>query len=206
MERERIETGRRPGRPRSGEAHAAILQAAVDLVREVGYDAVGMEAIASRAGVGKATVYRRWPGKELLIAEAIEHLMRAMPVPETGTTRGDLMVLMRIAVGMYGDPSTGPLLSGLVAAMARSERIAHSIRTGFVGMWQEAARRVLNDAVARGDLRQGLDVELAVDLLAGPLFYRFLITGRLPDEPFASAIVDSVLRAFAPDEAEFVRS
>src|SRR5687768_17729242 len=99
MERERIETGRGPGRPRSEEAHGAILDAAVDLVREVGYDAVAMEAIAARAGVGKATVYRRWSGKETLIADAIERLMRAtMPVPDTGTVAGDLAVLMHVAL------------------------------------------------------------------------------------------------------------
>lgn len=200
MERERIETVRGPGRPRSEEAHGAILDAAIDLVREVGYDAVAMEAIAARAGVGKATVYRRWPGKETLIAEALERLMRAtLPVPDTGTTRGDLMVLMRVELGMYHDPATGPLLSGLVAAMARSERIAGAVRTGFVGTWQDAARQVLQAGMARGELRPGLNVRLATDLLAGPCFYRFLIGGELPDEALARDVVDAVLRAFAPD-------
>jgi AcrR family transcriptional regulator len=200
MERERIETGRGPGRPRSEEAHGAILDAAIALVREVGYDAVAMEAIAARAGVGKATVYRRWPGKETLIAEALERLMRAaLPVPDTGTVAGDLAVLMRVVLGMYHDPATGPLLSGLVAAMARSERIAGAVRGGFIAAWHDAARQVLRAGVARGELRPDLDARLAVDLLAGPLFYRFLIGGELPDEPLARDVVAAVLRAFAAD-------
>ena len=173
----------------------------MDLVREVGYDAVAMEAIAARAGVGKATVYRRWSGKETLIADAIERLMRAsMPVPDTGTVAGDLGVLMHVALGMYRDRSTGPLLSGLVAAMARSERIALAVRSGFIATWQDAARQALEAGAARGELRPDVDVRLAIDLLAGPFFYRFLIGGELPDVALARDVVAAVLRAFGAAE------
>ncbi|WP_163999450.1 TetR/AcrR family transcriptional regulator [Pyxidicoccus caerfyrddinensis] len=189
---------RRPGRPRSEEAHGAILDAAVQLIREVGYDALTMDAIASRAGVGKATVYRRWSTKETLAAEAVERVMRAIPVPDTGTVEGDLRRMMRDALGMYRDPSSGALLSGFVAAMARSELIAKAVRSGIVGVRREALRQVLERGVARGELRKGLDQELALDLLGGPLFYRFLITGGPVDERLARGVVDAVLRAFSP--------
>jgi AcrR family transcriptional regulator len=189
---------RRPGRPRSEEAHGAILDATLQLLREVGYDALGMEAVAARAGVGKATVYRRWSTKEALAAEAIERLMRAIPVPDTGTVEGDLRKMMRDALGMYRDASTGALLSGFVAAMARSELIARTIRSGFVGVRREALRQVLERGVARGELRKGMDLDLALDLLGGPLFYRFLITGGPVDERLARGVVEAVLRAFAP--------
>ncbi|MFP2925999.1 TetR/AcrR family transcriptional regulator [Pyxidicoccus sp. 3LG] len=189
---------RRPGRPRSEEAHGAILDAAISLIREVGYDALAMDAIAARAGVGKATVYRRWPSKETLVAEALERLMRAIPVPDTGTTGGDLRVMMRDALDMYRDASTGALLSGLVAAMARSERIARAVRDGFIAARRDALRQVLQRGVVRGELRKGLDVDLVLDLLGGPLFYRFLITGGPLDERLIRGVVEAVLRGFSP--------
>src|SRR5436190_15171527 len=95
MKRGRLETLPAAGRPRSAEAHDAILRAAITVIREVGYDAAAMDAIAARAGVGKATVYRRWSTKEALVADAIERIMVSRVVPDTGTTRGDLRAIMR---------------------------------------------------------------------------------------------------------------
>jgi AcrR family transcriptional regulator len=194
-----VTTNRAPGRPRSGNAHEAILVAAVALVREVGYDAVTMDGIAARAGVGKATVYRRWTSKEMLVTEAIGRIVNAFPVPDTGTSEGDLLRLMLQAVAMYRDPASLALLSGLVAAMARSAPIAHAVRTGFVAVWRNAVRRVVERAVARGDARGDTDIELVLDLLGGPLFHRFLIAGAAIDESLASGIVRVVLRGLAPD-------
>jgi len=189
---------RRPGRPRSEEAHGAILSAAISLIREVGYDALAMEAIAARAGVGKATVYRRWETKETLVAEAIERIVRTFSVPDTGSTEGDLLRVMLDSVGLYQDPATRGLLAGLVAAMARSERIAQAVRSGFVAARREALRQVLERGVARGELRQGTDLELALDLLSGPLVFRALITGAPVNERLTRGIVEAVLRGFAP--------
>jgi AcrR family transcriptional regulator len=198
MERDRIERAG-PGRPRSEEAHAAILAASIDLIREVGYDAVTMEGIAARAGVGKATVYRRWKSREALVVEAIGMIVAGAPDPDTGSTRGDLMSVMGANLRMYQDPASGALLSGIVAAMARSAPIAEAVRTGFAGMREEAMRRVLRRGIVRGELRAGTDLELALHLLLGPMFYRFLITGGPVDAALASDCVDAVLRAFAPD-------
>ncbi len=190
--------GRRPGRPRSEEAHGAILDASILLIREVGYDALAMDAIAARAGVGKATVYRRWATKETLVAEALERIVRSIPIPDTGTTEGDLRVMMRDSVNMYRDPATKGLLSGLVAAMARSERIAQAVRSGFIATRRDALRQVLERGVARGDLQKGMDFELALDLLSGPLLFRMLITGERIDERLTRGVVEAVLRGFAP--------
>jgi AcrR family transcriptional regulator len=187
-----------PGRPRSEEANTAILTAAVALIREVGYDAVAMDAIAARAGVGKATVYRRWKSKEALVADAIQAIVRAVPVPDTGTTAGDVRALLRVALGMYRDPATGPLLSGLVAAMARSERIATVVRNGFGDAWRDAMRRLLRRGIARGELPADADLELAIDLLSAPAFYRYLFTGGPVDERLMQDVVDVVLRGLAP--------
>lgn len=184
----------RRGRPRSHRAHAAILDASIALTREVGYDAVTMDAIAARASVGKATVYRHWSSKELIITEAVTRMVRSVPVPDTGTVEGDIRLLMRVTTGMYRDPATGLLLSGLVAAMARSEQVAAAVRGGFVEAWRGAARAVLQRAAARGELPAALDTELALDLFSGPLLYRYLMRGREVDERFTRAVVATVLR------------
>ena len=189
---------RRRGRPRSREAHDAILVAAIALVREVGFDAVTMDAIAGRAGVGKATVYRRWKGKETLVAEAVGQIVQHMTEPDTGSVEGDLLVLMRGDAQLYADPASRLLLSGLVAAMARSAPIASAVRDGFVATRRAAMRRVLERAATRGELRKPLDVELALDLLNGAPFYRYLITDGAIDDRLVRGAVKAVVRAFAP--------
>jgi AcrR family transcriptional regulator len=197
MERSRLESAPPRGRPRSGEAHAAILAAAVALVREVGYDAVSMEAIAARAGVGKATLYRRWKSREALVSEAVGLIVARIAVPSTGSTRRDLLAVMRDTVRLYADPATAGLLSGLVAAMARSPVIARAVRNGFVAAWSDTVRRVIENGIARGDLRRGIDVDLAIDLLGGCFSNRALVTGRPIDDRMARALVDAALRGFA---------
>ena len=187
------------GRPRSEEAHAAILTAAIALIRDVGYDAVTMEGIASRAGVGKATLYRRWEGKEMLVAEAIKRIASAMPSPDTGSLRGDVLAVMKGAAGMYRDPATGALLSGLVAAIARSEPIAAAVRSGFVAARRAALRLVLERWRDRGALRPDADVELLMDMINGPLFYRFLLRGEPVSEQVCGDVLDILLRGMATD-------
>jgi AcrR family transcriptional regulator len=199
MRRTRIETSpaRTPGRPRSDEAHAAILAASIALVRDVGYDAVAMDAIAARAGVGKATLYRRWSSKESLVADALEGIMVRRQMPDTGSTRGDLRAVMRDTVRMYEDPATTGLLSGLVAAMARSPQIAAAVREGFVKVRRETVRQVIKRGIARGDLRKTLDVDLAIDLLSGPLVLRTLVTGGPVDDTVSDRTVDMLLKGFS---------
>ena len=188
------------GRPRSAAAHEAILAAAIALTREVGFDALAMDAVAARAGVGKATVYRRWKTKESLIAEALERFARAIPVPDTGAVEDDLRTVMRGTMRMYQDPATAALLSGLVAAMARSASIAKAVRSGFVAARRDAMHQVLERGIARGELARGTDIQLALDLLSGPLLYRALISGRKIDARMIRGIVGVVLRGFAPQQ------
>lgn len=195
MERHRLVKKRKPGRPRSRKTHDAILSAAIALTREVGYDAVTMDAIAVRAGAGKATVYRHWKAKETLVAEAIGGIVSAIPAPNSGSTAGDLLRMMRAALAMYDDPATGALLSGLVAAMARSKLIARAVRAGFVESFRKAMRTILARGIASGELRQDTDPELAIDLLSGPLFHRYLLTGGVVDDQFVQDVVRIVLRA-----------
>jgi len=188
----------RRGRPRSSQAHDAIHAAAIALVREVGYDAATMDGIAERAGVGKATVYRRWKTKEALVVEAVGRIVQQMTEPDTGSVENDLVIMMRGDAQLYADPASRLLLSGLVAAMARSAPIAGAVRGGFVATRRAAMRRVLERGAARGELRRPLDLDLALDLLNGPSLYRYLITDGAVDDRFARGVVKAVTRAFAP--------
>lgn len=192
--------GPAPGRPRSSIAHTAILKAAIALIRDVGYDAVTIEGIAALAGVGKATVYRRWAGKELLVAEAIAQLANALPNPDTGSVRGDLLAVLRMSTSMYRDPATAALLSGLVAAIVRSEPIAAAVRGGFVAARRGALRAVVERWRNRGVLRLDVDVEILLDLLHGALFYRFLLRGEVVDEHVAEVAVDMLLTGVSGGE------
>jgi AcrR family transcriptional regulator len=198
MERRRIEKRRPPGRPRSPEVHDAILDAAIALIREVGYDAVTMDGIAARAGVGKAALYRRWTSKEALVVEALGRLVAAMPVPDTGTLAEDVRIVMTTHRHMYADPASGQLLSGIVAAMARSKAIGRAVRSGFVATRHDALRTVLARGVARAELRDDVDLDLVVEMLNAPLFYRYLLSGRAVDDALVAEVTASVLRAFAP--------
>jgi AcrR family transcriptional regulator len=185
------------GRPRSIAAHEAILGATLTLLREVGYDALTIEGVAARAEVGKKTIYRHWSSREALIADAVKRIVNEIRIPDTGSTKGDLLALMRDAVRVYRDPDNARLMPGLIAAMSRSEQIADIVRSGFLADRRRAIAQVLDRAVARGDLRATLDRELALDVLGGPLFYRLLITGGPIDERLARGVVDLMLHGFA---------
>jgi len=186
------------GRPRDEQADAALMAATVALIREVGYDALTMDAVATRAGVARTTLYRRWRTKADLAAAAIEGIMRrTVAIPDSGDAEADLLALMVGATRMYRDPATAELLAGFVSAMARSDRIAAAVRDGFVATWRRAVRAVLERAAARGALVLDVDVELVVDLLASPPFFRAVITGAPVDDVIARDVVRVVLRAFA---------
>lgn len=164
----------------------------------MGYDAVTMDGIAARAGVGKATVYRRWKRRETLVADAITRIVEQMTMPDTGSIEGDLLVMLRGNAMLYADPASRALLSGLVAAMARSAPIAEAVRSGFVATRHDALRRVVERAVARGELRKGADVDVALALLNGAPFYRFLIEGDEVDDRLVRGVVRTVVRGLAP--------
>ena len=157
-----------------------------------------MEEVAERAGVAKTTVYRHWATKEALVVEALGQFMRARPVPDTGSTRDDLRLLMTSVVRMYEDPSTASLLASLLSAMTRSPAIAEAVRSGFVGIRRDALRTVLEQGVRRGELRRGASVELAIDILGGMPLYRALVLGKPPTVGAVHQLVDAVLRGLAP--------
>src|SRR5918994_6067367 len=191
-------TQRSLGRPRDERADRAILKAALELMAEQGVRDLRMDDLAHRAGVGKATIYRRYRSKDELVAAAVAALVSEIAVPDTGSTHADLLGLMRGAVEVYGDSVEGGVMPGLVDAMNRDAELALTVREGFLARRRAALRAVLERGVERDDLRPDLDLELALDVLGGALFYRLLITGGPIDERLAEGVVELILRGFAP--------
>jgi AcrR family transcriptional regulator len=189
------------GRPRDGRADRAILSTTLELIAERGVHAFRTEDVAARAGVGKGSIYRRYRSKDALVTAAVAALVREeIRLPDTGSTRGDLLALMREAVELYSSPLPARLMPNLIGAMAEHPELARAVRGGFIAGRRSALSEVLRRGVERGDLRPDLDLELALDVLGGPLFYRLLVTGGPLDEQLAEGVADLVMRGFAPDE------
>jgi AcrR family transcriptional regulator len=193
-----VPAGPRPvGRPRSAEADEAIVAATLGLLADVGYEGLTMEGVASRAGVGKATVYRRFPNKVELVLHSLEAVGSRIGTPDTGTVRGDLLdVLGRIAHLFVHGPM-GSIVAGLTHEVSRNPTLAGRFREHFVVSRRNVGRDVLRAGQARGELRADLDMELALDTLVGWIYYRFLITGGPLDPGEIERAVDQILAGLA---------
>jgi AcrR family transcriptional regulator len=189
----------RIGRPRERRADRAILEAALELIAEDGVRDLRVDDVAERARVGKATIYRRYRSKDELVTAAVDALVSEIAIPDTGSTRGDLLGLMRGAVEVYSGSLEAGVIRGLADAIRRDPELARSVRDGFLGPRRTALRTVLERGIERGDLREGLDFELALDVFAGPLFYRLLFTGGPIDKRLADGVVELTMRGFGPE-------
>jgi AcrR family transcriptional regulator len=166
------------GRPRSAEAHGAILAAALELLAEHGLRGLSIEAVAAKAGVGKTTIYRRWSSKEELIVEAIEHVRPpAAELPDSGSFAGDLMSLAALQEERLARTPI-PRLMPILLSESRANPELHSL---LVERLVNPLRAILTEfvrrGVERGELRSDLDVEALVDVLHGTPVYRLLLTG-----------------------------
>lgn len=186
------------GRPRDGRADRAIVIATLELMAQKGAHDLRMDDVARRAGVGKATIYRRYRSKDELVTAAVAQLVSEIAVPDTGHTRADLQALMRGAVDVYRGSLEAAVMPSLVEAMSRDAELARLVREEFLARRRAALQEVLERGIERGDLRRDLDIDLALDVLGGPLFYRLLITGGPIDEQLAQGVVELILRGFAP--------
>ena len=191
------------GRPREPRADRAILAATLELIGERGVHELRTEDVATRAGVGKGAIYRRYRSKDELVTAAVASLVsEEIAVPDEGSTRADLLALMNEAVALYSGSPSGQLIPKVVGAMAEKPELARAVREGFLAGRRAALAEVLRRGVERGDLSPDVDLELALDVLGGPLFYRLLVTGGPIDERLAEGVADLILRGFAPSGAK----
>jgi AcrR family transcriptional regulator len=191
-------TTRQRGRPRSEKARHAILEAAAELLLLHGLGAMSMDAVAEAAGVSKATIYRWWPSKEMLALDALlDWAAVRAPTRDTGSLRGDLLALVRPWVREIRRQPFGRVIAALVTEAQSDPQFAEAYRTHFVEPRREAMRAAFARAAERGEVPAKLDVEVAVDLIYGPLYHRLLhghapLTGR-----FAEDVVDMALGGIA---------
>jgi AcrR family transcriptional regulator len=188
--------GRRPGRPRSVECDTAILEATLEVYGENGFDGMSVDAVATRAGVSKATIYRRFDSKLELVTAAMYHVADTRkPTPDTGSLVGDLRGVLHSLIELANDPTTGCNVRMMVADGARNPELG-AAHEEFVRHRRSGILSVFERAVARGELRIGFDHQLAADVLTGPIFYRHLVSHMPVDDAYAEQVLDAFLRAY----------
>jgi AcrR family transcriptional regulator len=185
-----------PGRPRrrSRRAEQAILESTLALLGEVGFGGLTIDGIAARAGVGKATIYRHWSSKAQLVIEAWRAYVPPMPEPDTGELRGDLLAILGFMVQGLSQSPLPRLLPSLIEAAERDPELAELFQE-FVAGRRAVLHRVLERAAERGELRPGLDLDLAGTILVSPIFARRLLLRESFTAGYAERLVDTLLPA-----------
>jgi AcrR family transcriptional regulator len=192
---------RRPGRPRSAAADASIVRATLELLLEGGYRGLTMEQVRARAGIGKATLYRRYGSKQELVAEAIRHLNQPLDLPDTGDVRTDILTLARSVQAGAERVQFATFVPRLLGESVGDPEMHAIFYENLVAPRRAVMAEVLRRGVARGQLRADLDVELAIDILTGPWVYRLLISGGDPEVLYRadpSALLELVIGGLAP--------
>jgi AcrR family transcriptional regulator len=157
-----------------------------------------MEAVAAKSGVSKVTVYRRWPSKGALALEVLLEFQNFGPAPDTGTTRGDLIAIVRGVNTGLAHPTATAVIPGLATDLARDPTLAKAFRERFVLPRRQSVAEAIERGVRRGDLPGEVDEDLLVDLLSSPFFYRIFITGHRVEPDLAEKLVDFVLTRDIP--------
>jgi AcrR family transcriptional regulator len=187
----------RPGRPRSERSRRAILRAAGELALDRNLSEISMSAIAERAHASKATIYRWWPSKELLVLDALlSDWESATPdATDTGSLAGDLRALMVPWTRELGSKPYGRVVASLLARAHADPAFATEYRKHFVEPRREQGRSIFRRALARGEIPRSTDIEAALDLLYGPFYHRLLHGHAEVTEQFAQTTLAYVLKA-----------
>lgn len=184
------------GRKRDQSRDVAILEAALDVLAESGYDGMTMDLVALRAKAGKATVYRRWQSKAALVVEAVAYLKRAQVdlagLPDTGTLRGDLLALFRPQPHQDSERKLR-VMAGLASVLSQHPDLAEAGNSAIVEPWAYAHLTLMQRAERRGELRDGADLQAASQVVPSMAAYRALIQRKPFELQFLTAVVDGVL-------------
>jgi AcrR family transcriptional regulator len=183
----------RGGRPRDPSRDSVIRAAILRLLADVGYGALTMDAVASEAGVGKATIYRRWRTKQDLVVDTISDLNRAEATPpDTGSLEGDLRLMLRSLVSVITGP-TGAATLSLLSTVPHQPALAEAFRDGPLAVWRHAFEQIWARAEQRGEVRPGVAGTVAAETTSALLVQRWLLTGRPVDDAFADEVIDTVV-------------
>ncbi|MEM8830915.1 MAG: TetR/AcrR family transcriptional regulator [Cyanobacteria bacterium P01_G01_bin.19] len=177
------------GRPRSPETREKILKAAYELLNEVGFIDLTIEGVAAKAGVGKPTIYRRWKCKASLAMDAFLKVVTPEIVfPDTGSVREDFREQMQKLIKVMNS-SRGEVLANVIGCGQANEDLITAFRNNWLLPRREDAKQIFQRGVERGEIRDDVDVEVAIDALYSPLFYRLL----LKHQPLTNKFIDGLL-------------
>lgn len=190
---------KRRGRPRDEAIDAQIVDALFELIEELGLGAVTIDAIAERAGVSKATIYRRWDSKEDLIVDSVAHEIDVDDIPETGDTRLQLLTAVHRIRAVMFESKVGSVFPWMIGEVAAGSELGRRYAESVIAPSRQRLAGWIGDAVARGELRSDLDIDLAIDTLTGTLVANRIIGASRPsDEKWAERLVDMLLDGWGP--------
>jgi AcrR family transcriptional regulator len=183
----------RGGRPRDPSRDSVIRAAILRLLADIGYGALTMDAVASEAGVGKATIYRRWRTKQDLVVDTISDLNRAEAAPaDTGSLEGDLRAMMHSLVSVITGP-TGAATLSLLSTVPHQPALAEAFQNGPLAVWRESFDEIWARAEQRGEVRKGVATSVASETTSALLVQRWLLPGRPVNDAFADEVLDTVV-------------
>jgi AcrR family transcriptional regulator len=188
------------GRPRDAQIDTDVVAAVLNALERGGYRAVTIDGIAKNVGRARSSLYRRWPSKRHLVAYAVVSELGENPAADTGSLRGDLLSAVTTLWRAFRGP-LGHALAGLVGDMAQDAALASSIRQRVLAPRRRSMRQAIERARGRGEVLNDLDVELLLDMLTGPFYFRTLFAHASMSFEHTGQIVDHVLRVLKPDEA-----
>lgn len=184
----------RRGRPRTEGTRAAVVRALIALVAEQGFAKTSMDEVAERAGVSKATIYRRWPSKDALIIDAHRALLDATDAPDTGTLGGDLLALLDRVADMIEDGNIIGMMQASVGEMMANPELAEVFRQQVMEPRLEMFHAVFARAHERGDLRPGIDWRVMAYALIGSNVFRVAFMGEQPDREANRRLVEMIVQ------------
>ncbi|ANS75718.1 TetR family transcriptional regulator [Paenibacillus yonginensis] len=183
-------TGKR-GRPRSIETEKSILQASFELLLEMGFASVTIEKIAERAGVSKATIYKWWPNKAAVVMDGfLSGVSKRLPVPDTGSVYEDLLKHAAYVVSFLTSIE-GKVLSEIIGEGQSDPTLAEAYQTRYFAPRRAEAKQIIARGIERGELNKEIDMDLFIDLIYGPFFYRLIMTGGELNEAYVHQIVNA---------------
>ncbi|MDQ4055369.1 MAG: TetR/AcrR family transcriptional regulator [Actinomycetota bacterium] len=180
-------------RPRiEGDREQEILTATLDVLADVGYDRLTMDAVATHARASKATLYRRWNGKVSLIIDALLSQKGAPAAPDTGSLRGDLLEAF-CGMGSLTDQRQLAVLAAVITAIARDAEFAAAFREQFIGPKAAAVRLIFQRAIDRGEIRDDVDLDIITAALPGIVLHRQFLLGEQPTQDLIVRVIDQII-------------
>lgn len=180
-------------RPRiEGDRELEILDATLEVLGDVGYDRLTMDAVATRAKASKATLYRRWNGNVSLVIDALLSVKTTPTLPDTGTLRGDLIESF-CGMGGLTDERSVATFASVVTAITRDQDFADAFREQVIGPKAQVSRAIFERARERGEIADSVDIELLAPALAGIVLHRVYIMGSHPDADLITRVIDQII-------------